>query len=184
MKKLTKVLSLALATVCAISMFSFSSVAASRGDQYKRELTSEEIQLISTIFDAKYYGTCYPDVLHFYGFDYYTSAADTALFTHFIQFGLWEERQPSAGFNVDVYATRNIDLHETYGDNIVAYYTYYATHLKEQTWRTIPTLNDAWAKQATIYSVYDFVVGSKTPKAGAQAIQTPDSPNFTLDGRM
>lgn len=184
MKKFTKLLSLALAAVIAVSTFTISSSAASRGDAYKRALTADEVATIKTIFDAKYYGTVYPDIVHFYGYDYYTKDLDDMLFNHFINCGIWEERQPSAAFNVDVYASRNTDLQPQFGDDIIAYYVYYATHLKEQSWRSIPTLNDAWNKDATIYSVYDFVAGQVGPKAGAVAVQTPDSPAFTLDGHM
>ena len=180
--KVTKILSFALAAFMAFSVLTVNVSAASRGDAYTRALTADEVATIKTIFDAKYYGTVYLDVVHFYGQDYYTSDLDEALFNHFINCGIWEERQPSAAFNVDVYASRNTDLQPQFGDDIIAYYIYYATHLKEQSWRVVPTLNDAWAKQATIYSVYDFVVGQKGPKAGAMAVQTPDSPAFTLDG--
>ena len=179
--KFTKIVSFALAMFMAFSVFTVNVSAASRGDAYKRQLTAEEIATIKTVFDAKYYGSVYLDVVHFYGYDYYTPAIDDILFAHFINCGIWEERQPSAAFNVDVYESRNTDLQPQLGDNIIGYYMYYATHLKEQSWRVVPTLNDAWAKQATIYSVYDFQVGQVGPKAGAVAVQTPDSPAFKID---
>ena len=182
MKRFTKILSLALATMIAVSAFTFTSSAhTSRGDAYRRELTQDEVAAIYSIFDAKYYANVYRDVMDYYGFKYYTTDCDATLFAHFLNCGIWEERQPSAAFNVDVYASRNTDLQPQFGDDIIAYYTYYATHLKEQSWRVVPTLNDAWAKEATIYSVYDFVVGQVGPKAGSVAIQTPDSPAFKID---
>ena len=142
--KFTKIVSFALAMFMAFSVFTVNVSAASRGDAYKRQLTAEEIATIKTVFDAKYYGSVYLDVVHFYGYDYYTPAIDDILFAHFINCGIWEERQPSAAFNVDVYASRNTDLQPQFGDDIIAYYMYYATHLKEQSWRVVPTLNDAW----------------------------------------
>ena len=95
------------------------------------------------------------------------------LFAHFLNFGLWEERQPSALFNVDVYATRNIDLRAAYGDDIVAYYVHYATHPEEIVWRVTPTLSDSYRNGVTIYSVYDMVLGSQYDvKEGAWPVQT------------
>lgn len=183
MKKFTKIISLALAMVFALSVFSTSAFAGNdRSAQYKRDLTAEEQQLIASVFDAKYYGNAYMDVLHFYGYDYYKPEADAVLLSHFLNYGIWEERQPNAGFNIDVYATRNGDLRQAYGDDIIAYYVHYAGNPKEQAWRIIPTWADAYAKGSTIYSVYDLVAGSATAvKPGAVAVQTPTSaPNLGI----
>ena len=120
--KITKVLSLALAAVFAVSVFTTNASAASRADQYRRELTTEEVQCLYSMFDAQFYASANADVMDYYGFDYYTTDCDMTLFAHFLACGLWEERQPNAQFNVDVYATRNVDLRAAYGDDIVAYY--------------------------------------------------------------
>lgn len=173
--KITKILSLALATVIAVSTFTINSFAMSdTAKAHKRDLTAEEISCLKSMFDADYYATVYLDVVDTLG----TNDADT-MFLHFVTFGLWEQRQPSASFNVDVYASRNADLQEAYGDDIVAYYVHYATHKYERTWRTIPTLEDAYYKQATIYSVYDFVKGQKGPVDGAYPVQSVNNtPNL------
>ena len=181
--RVTRILSGALALVTAVTVFTSSAFAGNvRTDQYKRELTAEEKQLISTVFDAKYYANAYLDVLHFYGYDYYKPEADAVLLNHFLDYGIWEERQPNAGFAIDVYATRNGDLRQKYGDDIIAYYVHYASEPKEAAWRVIPTWNDAYAKGATIYSVYDLVAGSTTAiKAGAVPVQTPNyAPNLGI----
>lgn len=183
MKKFRKFISLSLAMVVAVTVFSTSAFAGNvRTDQYKRDLTAEEQQLIASIFDAKYYANAYLDVLHFYGYDYYKPEADAVLLNHFLNYGIWEERQPNASFAIDVYATRNGDLRQKYGDDIIAYYVHYASEPKEAAWRIIPTWNDAYAKGATIYSVYDLVAGSTTAvKAGAVPVQTPDyAPNLGI----
>lgn len=183
MKKFRNIISLALAMVVAVSVFSTSAFAGNvRADQYKRALTAEEQQLIASVFDAKYYANAYLDVLHFYGYDYYVKEADEVLLNHFLNYGIWEERQPNAGFNIDVYATRNIDLRQQYGDDIIAYYVFYAGNPKEQTWRILPTWADAYEKGCTIYSVYDLVAGSGSAvKPGAVAVQTPTSaPNLGI----
>ena len=171
--KIAKVLSLALATVVAVttfSMTSFASGTSSRADQYRRDLTTEEIATIYTIFDAEYYAKQCPDVVDAYG----TTDA-SVMFSHFISNGLWEERQPNAQFNVDVYATRNVDLHKEYGDDIVAYYIHYATHPEEQIGRGVSTLGDAMQRHAAVYSVYDFVVGQVQPREGAWKVQTENA---------
>ena len=182
MKKLTKVLSLALSAVIAVSIFTSTTLAASRADQYKRELTVDEQQAIASIFDAKYYATVYRDIMDFYGFKYYTEDCDAVLLAHFLNYGIWEERQPCAKFNIDVYATRNIDLRAEYGDDIISYYMHYASHPEEVTWRVVPTLGDAYAKGIYVYSVYDLVQGSSTEvKPGALPVQTPNyAPNLGI----
>ena len=166
--KIAKVLSLVLSAVFAITVFTTNASAASRADEYRRDLTAEEIQCIYSMFDAEYYAKAYADVVDTLG----TSDANV-LFAHFLNFGLWEERQPSALFNVDVYATRNIDLRAAYGDDIVAYYVHYATHPEEIVWRVTPTLSDSYRNGVTIYSVYDMVLGSQYDvKEGAWPVQT------------
>ena len=181
MKKITKILSLALATVMALSVFTFSSSAASRADQYKRELTEDEVKAIYTIFDAKYYAEVYRDVMDYYGFAYYTDDCAMTLFTHFVTYGIWEERQPNAQFNIDVFATRNVDLHQEYGDDIIAYYMYYAEYPNCLSSRGVATWSEAYNRGVTIYSVYDFVVGQTQPKAGALPVQTANyAPNLGI----
>jgi len=171
--RITKIVSLALAAVIAVSTFSFSSQAASRADEYRRDLTQAEVQALYSIFDAEFYAKANADVMDYYGFDYYTSDCDQTLFAHFLACGLWEERQPNALINIDVYATRNIDLRAAYGDDIVSYYVHYATHPEEVTWRATPTLGDAYLNGITVYSVYDMVQGSTSAvKAGALPVQT------------
>lgn len=168
MKRFTKALSLLLATVFAITAFTFNSYAASAADAHRRELTADEIATIKTMFKADQYVKYYPDVEKELGKD------ENVLFAHFINFGIWEQRQPSASFNVDVFASRNPDLQEMYGDDIVAYYIYYATHTYENSWRAVPTPHDAMRNNTYVYSVYDFVKGQKGPRAGAIPVLTPN----------
>ncbi len=183
MKKFAKVVSFALAVVIAVSTFTTTTFAASRGDEYKRDLTEEEVAYIYSIFDPEYYASVYDDVMDYYGFDYYTTDCDETLFAHFISCGIWEERQPNAQFNIDVYATRNVDLRAAYGDDIISYYVYYATHTAEQSWRVTPTWADAYYNGVTIYSVYDLVAGSSTAvKDGAVPVQTANyAPNLGIE---
>ena len=169
MRRLKGILSIVLAVAFAFSIFSFDSNAMSAtAEAHRRELTAGEIQTIHSIFNAKVYAKMYPDVVAELGED------EQVLFNHFITFGIWEQRQPSDAFNVDCYATRNLDLRQAFGDDIVAYYIYYATHQKEQAWRPVPTKWAALWANTTIYSVYDFVAGTGLPKEGAIPVQTPN----------
>jgi len=165
MKRFVKVLSLMMATFLAVSFFSVNSYAMSaEGEAHRRQLTTEEIKTIYPMFNAKEYAKMYPDVKNELGED------EKALYTHFVTFGIWEQRQPSVAFNVDVFASFNYDLQAAYGDDIVAYYTHFATHAGE--YPVMPTKYNALRQGRMIYSVYDFVKGQTGPKKGAVPVQT------------
>ena len=168
MKKFTKLLSMMLVTVLAISVFTINSSAAmsAAGQAHQRELTADEISAIYPMFNAEQYVKMYPDVKNVLGED------PAVLFDHFIHYGIWEQRQPSVAFNVDCYASFNSDLQEAFGDDIVAYYVHYATCNKSEGWRPTPTPSYAYWHSSTVYSVYDFVQGQKGPKSGAVPVLT------------
>lgn len=174
MRKFTKFLSLAAAACIAVSAFTITSEAAQTDYQAQqmqqqiRPLTAEEIQAISTIFDAKFYALRYKDVTDALGTD------EQALFTHFITCGIWEQRIPCKTFDVDAYASRNPDLHKAFGSDIIKYYVHYASYPKERAFRPAPTKWNAILCNEPIYSVYDFEVGSWTPREGAWPVITPD----------
>ncbi|MBE5915213.1 MAG: hypothetical protein E7273_00050 [Pseudobutyrivibrio ruminis] len=177
MKRVTKFLSLAIAMLLAVSFFSIDSYAMSSvAQQHVRELSVEEQQLISTMFNAEQYAKMYPDVVEVLGTD------EAVLFNHFITYGIWEQRQPSVAFNVDVYATRNIDLQQEYGDDIIAYYIYFAGNPGQQAYRPSPVPSDALWNDCVIYSVYDFVKGQIGPKAGAVPVLTSNwYPGYSMN---
>ncbi|SFO21775.1 hypothetical protein SAMN04487831_11258 [Pseudobutyrivibrio sp. UC1225] len=170
MKRFAKILSLCMATVFAISTFTINSYAMSKvAEEHRRDLTAEEITTIQTIFVADHYGKLYPDVVKELGND------PGVLFNHFITFGIWEQRQPSAWFNVDAYASRNYDLQPIFGDDIIVYYMHYCTTKNEWKTRPTPTKEGALWDNANVYSVYDFVKGQQGPKKGAIPVMTPNS---------
>lgn len=168
MKRVTKFLSLALALALSVSVFTVNANAMSAaGQAHRRDLTTSEVQALYKVFNAKVYAKMYPDVVKELGED------EKTLFTHFIAFGIWEQRQPSDAFNVDAYASMNPDLQVAYGDDIVAYYMDYAAHPGAiGVTRATPTLYYAVWHNNTIYSVYDFVKGQKGPKAGSVPVCT------------
>ena len=70
MKRFVKVLSLMLATFMAVTVFSVNSCAMSAaGEAHRRQLTTDEIKTIYTIFNAKEYAKMYPDVKNELGED-------------------------------------------------------------------------------------------------------------------
>lgn len=165
---ITKVLSLALTTVIVVSAMSFDCKAASRADDHKRALTAEEITAIEKVFDWQYYQKANPDLEKEFGKDNVVALTD-----HFLNYGIWEERQAAASFNVDAYASRNLDLRAMFGDDIIAYYVHYANSSNtERYYRPIPTLEQSYYRNTDVYSVYDFEVGSTKPKTGALPMQT------------
>ncbi len=80
----------------------------------------------SPIFSPTYYANKYPDLKKAFG----TNA--TALFDHFIKFGVKEKRQASAAFNVEVYKNNYVDLQKTFGDNYPEYYKHYIQFGKKE----------------------------------------------------
>ncbi len=174
MRKFTKFLSLAAATCIAVSAFTITSEAAhtdyqaQQMQQQRRPLTAEEIQAVSTIFDAKFYSMMYKDIADAYGTD------EQAMFTHFVTFGIWEERVPCKTFDVDAYASRNPDLHKAFGSDIMKYYMHYVQNPHERPYIPVPTKWNAFAFNEPVYSVYDFEVGSWLPRQGAAPVAFPD----------
>lgn len=168
MKRVTKFLSLALALVLSVSVFTVNANAMSAaGQAQKRILTTEEVLTIQKVFNPTIYAKMYPDVVKELGTD------STALFNHFITFGIWEQRQPSEAFNIDAYASLNPDLAEKFGNDVVAYYMHYANHPAESGYtRSVPTLNYAIWHDTPVYSVYDFTAGQKGPNKGAVPVCT------------
>ncbi len=76
----------------------------------------------SAVYDYTYYYSHNVDLQRAFGpYD------DDALLRHFITFGMSEQRQASASFNVKVYKAYNPDLQKAFGDNWKAYYLHFVT---------------------------------------------------------
>ncbi len=73
----------------------------------------------SLVFDPVYYTNKYSDLKRVFG----TNA--TALFNHFVKFGMQEKRQASATFNLEVYKNNYGDLQKAFGNNYPEYYKHY-----------------------------------------------------------
>lgn len=112
---------------------------------HKRTITDSEREILRSLFNAEEYAKMYPDVA-----EECKSSLDPfrtfeeKLFDHFINLGIWESRQPSASFSVAAYASAYSDLKESFGSNIVDYYThYYNTTVTGNENRTITTVQKA-----------------------------------------
>ncbi len=165
--KISKILSLVLAAGFAFLVFASTAEAATPLDAQRRPLTKEEIATIAKAFNGEDYAKMYPDVVKAFG-----TNDPMVMYNHFINCGIWENRQPNAQFEVNAYATKNVDLHKAYGPNVIAYYLHYANHPEERAGRGIATLGDAANRHAAVYYAYDFVVGQEQPRAGAMKLQT------------
>lgn len=81
-----------------------------------KSLTSKEIEILGSMFDADYYALQNPDVVNQLGMD------EAALFDHFCTCGLYELRQPNEEFNVTAYAAAYNDLSAAFGTDVILYY--------------------------------------------------------------
>ena len=106
-------------------------------------LSSSDQSLFRGLFDATYYAKTNPDVVRSYG-----SGADK-LYEHFINFGIYEGRQPSADFNVFAYASAYNDLRNSFGTDIPAYYRHYQNYGKSEG-RKVTTIAAATAAGKTV----------------------------------
>ncbi len=98
-------------------------------------LTSEEIQILYSMFDAEYYAKENADVVAEKG------NSEAALFEHFLEFGLSELRQPNANFNVAAYAAAYDDLSAAFGTDVVKYYRHLYEFGKTEK-RAVTTMED------------------------------------------
>ncbi len=73
----------------------------------------------SLVYDMNYYLAANPDVKNAYGTD------ETAVLTHFVNFGMKEGRQAKASFNVYAYKAKYGDLTAAFGENLESYYYHY-----------------------------------------------------------
>lgn len=71
------------------------------------------------VFNPTYYANHYADLEEAFGHD------ESALWCHFVTFGMNEARQASENFDVQIYKNRYEDLQKAYGDNLPMYYWHY-----------------------------------------------------------
>ena len=128
-------------------------------------VSANDQALIRGMFDATFYAKNNPDVVAKYGNN------TDKLYEHFINFGIFEGRQPSADFNVNAYASSYSDLARNYGADVVAYYRHYANYGKSEG-RKLTTIAAATAAGKTVTSVTSGKVianDSVTAKKAAQS---------------
>ena len=88
--------------------------------------TAAERNAYQAVFDADYYRSAYPDVQAAFGNN------KTALFNHFVNYGLKEGRSCSADFNPQAYKAKYADLQQAFGDDMAAYCRHYVSYGKAE----------------------------------------------------
>lgn len=73
----------------------------------------------SLVFNPTFYSNKYPDLKKAFGIN------ATALFNHFINYGMKEGRQAIETFNVSAYKNNYADLRNAFGNNMPEYYKHY-----------------------------------------------------------
>ena len=84
--------------------------------------TRAERNAYRAVFDADYYYSTYSDVAAVCG------NKETALFNHFVNFGVKEGRSASAEFNPQAYRARYEDLQQAFGSDMAAYCRHYVNY--------------------------------------------------------
>ncbi|MDE6209850.1 MAG: glycoside hydrolase family 25 protein [Lachnospiraceae bacterium] len=113
---------IALVTACLlVIMFSDSKDAyAANGDYVYNGID------YSSVFDYDYYYKMYGDLQKAYGHD------KTALFNHFIKYGMQEGRIGRQCFDVKYYKNKYGDLQKAYGNDLTKYYLHYIKYGKKE----------------------------------------------------
>ena len=80
----------------------------------------------SAVYNGTYYSSHNADLKKKYGLD------DAGLLQHFVQYGMKEGRQATAGFNVKNYKARYADLRKAYGNDLKKYYMHYINYGRKE----------------------------------------------------
>lgn len=116
-----------------------------------RELDSDSIEALRSIFDVDYYKAHNPELVDIIGDDY------EALFEHFYLLGVFEGRTCNADFDPSAYAAAYSDLRDLFGNDIVKYYIHYSA-FKDTDTRPITTLAKCAEEGITVTSLVDSSV--------------------------
>lgn len=134
------------------------------------------------MFDYEYYAKNNPDVVAVYGLN------QKALLNHFINYGIFEARQPNKDFNINVYASAYADLQNAFGGKtntsqmILDYYNHYAKYGKNEG-RNITSFETAAAAGITVKTIGEEgkVLGATTtdpvPSSGSASSGSGSSNN-------
>lgn len=145
-----------------------------------RALSEKDKALLQSMFDADFYAKENPDVVEIYG------DTEDRLFAHFIEYGLWETRQPNKDFNVNAYASAYDDLRRAFGDDVMAYYRHYDEKGKAEG-RDITTIEKALTVVEAVKSVsplnkagseetmYDTIIAKRKPVVQTQSAPVIDN---------
>ena len=117
-KGLAAVMSMALVLAMMLTVAPVTNVQAAEKSVVATE-EAEKDAVLKSVFSAKYYADCNPDVKAIYGYD------EEALFKHFKDHGLEEGRVVSPILDVKAYREGNPDLNELFGDDWLGYINHF-----------------------------------------------------------
>ena len=141
MKKTEYIKRVMLAIPCACLMLG-SSICA------------EAAPMSKVIFDVDYYYNTYADLQAAFGYD------ETALYNHYIQFGIKEGRSGSEEFNCSVYAGNYADLRAVFGTDITSYCLHYEQHGQSEARNAVTKFADAVQVELTGELSVEKVLGA------------------------
>ena len=99
----------------------------------------------SFVYDYEYYMAKYEDLREVF------KGNQRGAFNHFLNFGMKENRQAKADFNVDIYAYNYPDLQKAYGVNIPRYYEHFCKFgIKEH------RIADKYIRPISVYKGVDY----------------------------
>ena len=162
-KNIKSVLVLCLAFIMAIAALSLNSIAAT-------DFIPSHIK--SVVFDAKYYSSNYADLSAAFGNN------TTALYNHFLGYGVKEGRQASPIFDATYYLKNNGDLKAAFGTNREEGVKHFGNFgYKERDRKVAPTENLGTSFEASIISVSGSTVGV----SGTNVVASTNSKVWTFN---
>ncbi len=84
--------------------------------------------VLDWVFDAEYYANAYPDTACLYSDKDTFYKISEKLFDHYKNHGIFEGRNASATFNLNVYKASHPELVAIYGDDYIGIINYYITY--------------------------------------------------------
>ena len=138
-KKLVTV-GLAVVLAMASTVVSFAApvenpVPLEQSARLEAKLSPEDIQVLSSMFDADFFAKKYPAIAKALGNN------KDAMFKYFCNWGVYEGKQCCVGFDVAAYAVAYSDLAKAFGTDVMAYYRHYVSNGKTEG-RTFTTVEE------------------------------------------
>lgn len=170
-------------------------IKLSKKSQSNSKLSTRMNKIVKEMFNAEDYAAIYPEVVAVVG------DSEAALYNHFINYGIWEGRQPNKNFNVNAYASAYADLEkhaEKLGLNaeetLLFMYDHYDAFGKNEN-REIVTIEKAAEAGITVTSIATAndatgkplsgtVIAGKPSTSSGSSVSTPTPEPFEPTAEM